>query len=203
MAHTLPELGYAYNALEPFIDEQTMKIHHAKHHQAYIDKLNAAIQGSHELEKMSAEELIKSLDKVPENIRVAVRNNGGGHVNHSFFWKLLKKDAGKPSSQIAAAIDKAFGGFDKFKEEFSNAAAARFGSGWAWLVVHNGRLEVMSTANQDNPMSEGKTPILGIDVWEHAYYLKYQNRRPEYIGAFFNVINWEQVAANFAAAHKK
>ena len=199
MIHTLPELPYAYDALEPYIDEQTMRIHHTKHHQTYVDKLNAAIEGHDDLQQLSVVELVKQLGSVPEKIRTAVRNHGGGHVNHSFFWSLLKKGV-SVDSDVAEAINSRFGEFQKFKEEFSTAAALLFGSGWTWLVVDNGKLEIMTTPNQDSPLSQGKTPILGLDVWEHAYYLKYQNRRPEYISAFFEVINWEKVNENFNAA---
>ena len=198
MIHTLPELPYAYDALEPYIDEQTMRIHHTKHHQTYVDKLNAAIEGHDEIQKFSVVELVKQLDSVPENIRTAVRNHGGGHVNHSFFWPLLKKGV-SVDGDVAEAINSRFGDFNKFKEEFSSAATLLFGSGWAWLVLDNGNLDIMTTPNQDSPLSQGKTPILGLDVWEHAYYLKYQNRRPEYINAFFEVINWEKVNENFNA----
>ena len=184
MIHTLPELPYAYDALEPYIDEQTMRIHHTKHHQTYVDKLNAAIDGQDDLQQFSVVELVKQLESVPEKIRTAVRNHGGGHVNHSFFWPLLKKGV-SVDGDISEAINSRFGEFPKFKEEFSNAAALLFGSGWTWLVVDNGKLEIMTTPNQDSPLSQGKIPILGLDVWEHAYYLKYQNRRPEYISAFF------------------
>lgn len=199
MIHTLPELPYAYDALEPYIDEHTMRIHHTKHHQTYVDKLNAAIEGHDDLQQLSVVELVKQLGSVPEKIRTAVRNHGGGHVNHSFFWPLLKKGV-SVDSDVAEAINSRFGEFQKFKEEFSTAAALLFGSGWTWLVVDNGKLEIMTTPNQDSPLSQGKTPILGLDVWEHAYYLKYQNRRPEYISAFFEVINWEKVNENFKAA---
>ena len=193
MAFELPKLPYDYNALEPHIDEETMKIHHDKHHQAYVDKLNAAVEGTDMAEK-SIEELIKNLDLVPADKKAAVQNNGGGHLNHSLFWEMMTPDAhGHPHGELGEKINSAFGSFDKFKEEFKNAGATRFGSGWAWLVVSNGNLEVMSTANQDNPISEGKIPILGLDVWEHAYYLKYQNKRPDYLEAFFNVINWDKV----------
>lgn len=200
MAFKTPDLPYAYNALEPHIDEATMKVHHDKHHVGYTTKLNAAVEGT-EYEKMDAEELVAKLDSLPDSIKTAVRNAGGGHVNHSLFWTIMSPDGGgAPSGELADAINSAFGSFDAFKEQFDAAAKGRFGSGWAWLVVHNGKLEIMSTPNQDSPLSEGKTPILGLDVWEHAYYLKYQNRRPEYIQAFFNVVNWDQVAKNFAAA---
>ncbi len=199
MAHALPDLGYAYDALEPYIDKQTMEIHHTKHHQAYINKLTAAIEGKADLADKPVDELIKNLNSVPEDIRTAVRNHGGGHANHSFFWPILKKGV-KPAGDVVDGIKSTFGSFDVFKEKFSAAAAGQFGSGWAWLVVSNGKLEIMSTPNQDSPLSAGKTPVVGIDVWEHAYYLKYQNRRPEYIEAFFNVINWEKVNELYLAA---
>lgn len=201
MKHELPELGYEYDALEPYIDKQTMILHHTKHHQTYVDKLNAALEGFPELQEKSAEELISDLNAIPEKIRTAVRNHGGGHANHSFFWPMLKKDV-KPAGGILQAIEQKFGGFDKFKEAFSNAAISVFGSGWAWLVVSNGEIEIMTTPNQDSPLSAGKLPVLTIDVWEHAYYLKYQNRRPEYAAAFWNVINWDKVNENFADALK-
>lgn len=199
MAHTLPDLGYAYNALEPFIDEQTMTIHHTKHHQAYINNLNKALEKHPELGSQSAEALVAGLGAVPEDIRTAVRNNGGGHVNHSFFWPILKKGVAF-TGDVADAISDTFNGLDKFKEQFSAAAAGRFGSGWAWLVLNKGKLEITSTANQDSPLTEGQRPVLGLDVWEHAYYLKYQNRRPEYIEAFFSVINWVKVNEIYLAA---
>ena len=201
MAHELKALPYAYDALEPFIDKQTMEIHHDKHHQAYVNKLNDAIKGNKELESKSIEDLITNLNSVPENIRTAVRNNGGGHLNHSFFWPIMKKDV-KFAGPAADAIAKEFGGFNQFKEKFTAAAVGQFGSGWAWLVVNNGKLEVMGTPNQDSPLTSGKSPIVGIDVWEHAYYLKYQNRRPDYVDAFFNVINWEKVGELYQAAIK-
>jgi superoxide dismutase, Fe-Mn family len=192
MKHELPKLDYAYDALEPFIDARTMEIHHTKHHQTYVDKLNAALEPFAGLQKAPVEELLKSLNTIPETARNAVRNHGGGHYNHSMFWKMLKKEV-KISDKMAEAIGKDFGSFDEFKKKFSEAAMNRFGSGWAWLVVHNGTLEIVSTANQDNPISDGKKPILGIDVWEHAYYLKYQQKRADYVEAFFHVINWEYV----------
>lgn len=206
MAHTLPDLGYALNALEPHIDALTMEIHHGRHHQAYITNLNNAIAGKADLEAKSALDLITHLAAVPDDIRGVVRNNGGGHVNHSFFWKVIAPGGAKaPSGDLAAAIDAAFGSFDAFKEAFAKAGATRFGSGWAWLCKKtDGTLAVCSTANQDNPlMGEafggcGSTPILGLDVWEHAYYLHYQNKRPAYIDAFWNVVNWDVVAENFA-----
>jgi len=194
MAHELPKLDYDYDALEPHIDEKTMTIHHTKHHQGYVDKLNKAIEGT-DLEGKDVDEVLKDLDSVPEDIRTAVRNNGGGHSNHRLFWKVIGPDAGgEPSGKLGDAIKAKFGSFDAFKEEFSTAAATRFGSGWAWLVVSGGELEVVSTPNQDTPISEGKTPVLALDVWEHAYYLNYQNKRPDYIAAFWNIVNWEEVA---------
>ena len=199
MAYSLPSLPYAYDALEPHFDAQTMEIHHTKHHQAYINKVNAAIEGT-EFDGKPVEELIANLSSVPDNIRGAVRNNGGGHANHSLFWTILSASGGSPSGELAAAIDSELGGFDKFKEDFSTAGATRFGSGWAWLSVDNGKLVVESTPNQDSPIMEGRTPILGLDVWEHAYYLKYQNRRPDYISAFFNIVNWDEVARRYAEA---
>jgi len=203
MAYTLPQLPYAYNALEPHIDARTMEIHHTKHHQAYINNVNTALAGT-EFEKLSVEDLIKDLSKIPENIRTVVRNNGGGHANHSLFWKNMGPSAGgAPKGDLAAAITGAFGTFDAFKEQFAKAGATRFGSGWAWLSIgKDKKLVVESTANQDSPLMEGKTPILGLDVWEHAYYLNYQNRRPDYITAFWNVVNWNEVARRFAAAGK-
>ena len=199
MKHSLPALPYAYDALEPFFDAKTMEIHHTKHHQTYVDKLNAALEGHENFQKLDLEDLLKDLNAVPENIRTAVRNHGGGHANHSFWWPILRKEVNY-GGDIANAINSKFGGYDEFKEKFSTAAALLFGSGWTWLVWSNGELEIMTTPNQDSPLSQGKTPILGIDVWEHAYYLKYQNRRPDYIAAFFNVINWEQVDEYFKAA---
>lgn len=199
MAHQLAPLPYAYDALEPYVDAMTMQIHHDKHHAAYLNNLNKAIEGT-EWENLPVEELLAKLDRVPEAIRTTVRNNGGGYVNHNLFWQIMGPNGGgAPTGKLAQAIDKAFGSFDAFKEKFSNAAATRFGSGWAWLVVKSdGSLDVYSTANQDSPLMSGDTPILGLDVWEHAYYLKYQNRRPEYIGNFYNVINWQAVADKFA-----
>ena len=193
MAYSLPALPYAYDALEPHIDKRTMEIHHTKHHQAYINNVNTAIAGT-DLEKLSVEQLIADLSKVPEDKRGAVRNNGGGHANHSLFWTIMGPGAGgAPSGDLAAAISSAFGSFDNFKTEFAKAGTTRFGSGWAWVVDNGGKLEVTSTPNQDNPLMEGKKAILGIDVWEHAYYLKYQNRRPDYLGAWWNVVNWDEV----------
>jgi Fe-Mn family superoxide dismutase len=199
MSHTLPKLDYAYDALEPYIDARTMEIHYTKHHQTYIDKLNAALKGHGALEAISVEKLVRDLTAVPEAIRTAVRNHGGGHANHSFFWPILKKGV-KAGGPAVDAIAKTFGSFDKFKEGFSNAAALLFGSGWAWLTVRSGELEIVTSPNQDSPISQGKIPVLGIDVWEHAYYLKYQNRRAEYITAFFEVINWEKVNEHYRAA---
>ena len=202
MAHTLPDLPYAHDALEPTIDAQTMEIHHGKHHAAYVANLNKAIEGNADLEAKSIDDLVKDLDAVPENIRGAVRNNGGGHWNHSFFWTIMGPNAGgAPSGDLAAAIDSAFGSFDSLKEQFTTAGMTRFGSGWAWLSVKDGALVVSSAPNQDNPLMDGSgTPVLGLDVWEHAYYLNYQNRRPDYIGAFWNVVNWDAVDERFAAA---
>ncbi|MEK3873763.1 MULTISPECIES: superoxide dismutase [unclassified Paenibacillus] len=204
MAHELPALPYPANALEPYIDEQTMNIHHDRHHNTYVTNLNAALESAPALQNKSVEELISDLGSVPENIRTAVRNNGGGHANHSLFWTVIGPGGGgTPSGPVASAIDSDLGGFDKFKEEFTKAAATRFGSGWAWLVVgKDGKLAVTSTPNQDNPLSEGQTPILGLDVWEHAYYLKYQNKRPDYIAAFWNIINWDEVNRRYEAAKK-
>lgn len=201
MAYTLPALPYAYDALEPHIDAKTMEIHHTKHHQTYINNANNALKDHAELAAMPAEDLIKDLTKVPEAIRTVVRNNAGGHANHSLFWTVMApKAGGEATGELANAINSAFGGFAQFKEKFTAAATSRFGSGWAWLVVSGGKLEVTSTPNQDNPLMEGKTPILGLDVWEHAYYLNYQNRRPDYIAAFYNVINWPEVARRYSAA---
>lgn len=198
MAYTLPELPYAYDALEPHIDKETMNIHHTKHHNAYVTNVNKALEGHDDLASKSIEDLISDMDAVPEDIRTAVRNNGGGHANHSFFWKTLSSNGGgEPTGELAEAIDKKFGSFDAFKEEFGKAAATRFGSGWAWLVSNNGELEITSTPNQNSPLMEGKTPLLGLDVWEHAYYLNYQNRRPDYVSAFWNVVDWDAVAKNF------
>lgn len=201
MAFKLPELPYAYDALEPHIDKETMTIHHTKHHNTYVTNLNKAIEGVSALEDQSIEELVANLNSVPENIRTAVRNNGGGHANHSLFWTLLSPNGGgAPTGELADAIEKELGGFEKFKSDFAATAAGRFGSGWAWLVVNNGKLEITSTPNQDSPLTEGKTPILGLDVWEHAYYLNYQNRRPDYISAFWNVVNWDEVARLYSEA---
>lgn len=201
MAFELPKLPYANDALEPHIDARTMEIHHDRHHQTYVTGLNTALEGKEEFAGKTVEEIIANLDTVPADVRTAVRNNGGGHANHSLFWLLLTPNGkGAPEGELAAAIDAKFGSFDAFKEEFANAAKTRFGSGWAWLSVVNGELEISSTPNQDSPIMEGKTPILGLDVWEHAYYLKYQNVRPDYIAAFWNVVNWDKVAELYAAA---
>jgi superoxide dismutase, Fe-Mn family len=194
MAHTLPPLPYDFGALEPHIDTQTMQIHHGKHHQAYVTNLNAALEKHPELQNKSAEDLVRGINSVPEDIRTAVRNNGGGHVNHTMFWQLMAPNAGgAPTGAIADAIASSFGSFDAFKEQFAKAAVGRFGSGWAWLIDGGGKLTIESTANQDSPLMEGKKPVLGLDVWEHAYYLKYQNRRPDYIAAWWNVVNWAEV----------
>jgi Fe-Mn family superoxide dismutase len=200
MAHELPPLPYAHEALEPSIDKMTMEIHHGRHHKAYVDNLNKAIAGNTALEAKAVEALIADLASVPDNIRGPVRNNGGGHWNHSLFWTLMGPGAGgAPTGAVAGKIAASFGGFDKFKEQFQAAGMGRFGSGWAWLIDAGGKLEIASTPNQDNPLMEGKKAILGVDVWEHAYYLKYQNRRPDYIGAWWNVVNWKAVAERFGS----
>lgn len=204
MAFNLPELPYTKDALEPHIDVRTMEIHHGKHHAGYVTKLNAAVEGT-DLANKSIEDILKNINQVPENIRMAVRNNGGGHANHTLFWSILTPNGGgtpggTPGGTIGEEINKSFGSFDDFKKVFSDAAATRFGSGWAWLVKKDGALVVTSTPNQDSPYMDGATPILGLDVWEHAYYLNYQNRRPDYIAAFFNIINWNQVEKNFLSA---
>lgn len=201
MTYTLPDLPYAYDALEPAIDVETMHLHHDKHHNTYVTNLNAAIAKHPELGEKTVEELITAIDTLPEDIRVAVRNNGGGHANHSFFWEILAPNGGgEPTGALKEAIDASFGSFDKLKEEFKVAATGRFGSGWAWVIVEDGKLKVVSTANQDSPLMEGKTPVLGLDVWEHAYYLKYKNVRPDYIDAFWSIVNWDQANKNFASA---
>ena len=202
MAYTLPPLAYPYNALEPHIDARTMEIHHTKHHQAYVNNINNIIKGKADLESKSVEALITDINAVPEDIRNAVRNNGGGHANHAFFWTIMAPNAGgQPKGNVAAAINQTFGSFDTFKEKFAQAAVTRFGSGWAWAAVTKaGQVEISSTPNQDSPLTEGKTPILCIDVWEHAYYLQYQNRRPDYIAAFWNVVNWQEVEKRFNSA---
>ena len=199
MEHKIPQLGYGYDALEPYIDARTMEIHYTKHHQGYVDKLNAALKDHPEMQGRSAEELVSRLHDVPEQIRTVVRNNGGGHVNHSFFWPLLKKGI-EPGGEIVDMIESQFSSMEEFVREFTDAALSRFGSGWAWLVVEGGKLEILSTPNQDSPLTDGKVPILGIDVWEHAYYLKYQNRRADYVKAFFDVINWDRVNENLKKA---
>ncbi|MDQ7040626.1 MAG: superoxide dismutase [Rhodothermus sp.] len=205
MAFTLPPLPYPYDALEPYIDAKTMEIHYTKHHQGYVDKLNKALEGHSELQQKSIEALLRGIDEVPEAIRTAVRNNGGGHANHSLFWTIMKPNGGgEPTGELAEAIQSTFGSFETFKEKFSAEAAGRFGSGWAWLVVdENGKLQVYSLPNQDSPYMQGHTPILGLDVWEHAYYLKYQNRRAEYIQNWWNVVNWDQVAQYYKEAVAK
>lgn len=198
---TLPALPYAFDALEPYVDAKTMEIHHDRHHKAYIDKLNAALMGHSNLQAKSPEQLVADLDSVPEAIRTAVRNQGGGHLNHSMFWQMMAPGGGKQNKgDVGQAINTTFGSFEKFVTAFSAAAVGQFGSGWAWLVLDNGKLAVMGTANQDNPLSTGKTPLLGIDVWEHAYYLKYQNKRPDYVTAWWNVVNWEFVNEQYKAA---
>ena len=203
MPFTVPPLTYAFDALEPYIDAKTMEIHHDKHHGAYVTNLNKALEGNAALQAKSVEDLMRNLDAIPEAIRAPVRNNGGGHWNHSMFWTILKKGGGgEPKGDLAAAIGAAFGSFADFKTKFGAAATGRFGSGWAWLLFRNGKLGIESTPNQDNPMMDGGKPVMGLDVWEHAYYLKYQNRRPDYIQAWWNVVNWDAVAANFAAAKK-
>jgi superoxide dismutase, Fe-Mn family len=200
MPYEVPALPYDYSALEPHIDEQTMRVHHDKHHQAYVDKANAALEGTEWADK-PVEEVLQNLDKLPDDKRTAVRNNGGGHANHTFFWQIMSPDGGgEPSGDLASAIDSAFGGFDDFKSKFAEAGVARFGSGWAWLVHDGSGVAIVSTANQDTPISDGQTPLLGLDVWEHAYYLKYQNKRPDYIEAWWNVVNWDEVAKRFGAA---
>ncbi|MFV1883459.1 MAG: superoxide dismutase [Balneola sp.] len=200
MAYSLPDLPYAYDALEPHFDARTMEIHHTKHHQGYTNNVNAALEGT-EFDGKDIEEVLSNIDSLPADKKQAVINNGGGFANHSLFWTILSPNGGgTPTGKLAEAIDSAFGSFDAFKDAFSKAAATRFGSGWAWLVVDNGSLKVTSTANQDSPIMEDQTPILGLDVWEHAYYLNYQNRRPDYVSAFWNIVNWDQVAENFENA---
>lgn len=202
MKYELSKLEYAYDAFEPFIDAKTMEIHHAKHHQAYVDKLNDALMKHPEIADKPIEILIGEINSVPADIRMAVRNHGGGHLNHSLFWKLLKRDV-EINGKIKKAIEKEFGIFDKFKEQFNNVALSRFGSGWVWLVSNNGKLDIYSTGNQDSPLMESKIPLLGLDVWEHAYYLKYQNRRAEYIDAFWNIVNWDKVNELYLEAINK
>ena len=205
MAHALPDLPYGFDALQPYVDEQTMRLHHGKHHAAYVNNLNAALAGHPQLAALSIEELLGRIKTVPAEIRQTVINNGGGHANHTLFWQIMappgKGGGGEPGGELAAAIQKTFGDFAKFKDTFGKAAATRFGSGWVWLVVDDkGKLQIYSTANQDSPIMQGHTPILGLDVWEHAYYLKYQNRRPEYVEAWWNVVNWREVSERFAKA---
>ena len=200
MAFTLPPLPYANDALEPHIDAMTMEIHHDRHHNTYVTNLNAAVEGT-EFADMDIVELMKNLDSVPEDKKTAVRNNGGGHANHSFFWELLTPGGSQqPTGELASAIDQKFGSFEAFQEEFAKKTAAQFGSGWGWLVVNNGQVEIVTTPNQDTPLSQGMTPVIGVDVWEHAYYLKYQNKRPDYLKAAWNVINWDVAAKNYEAA---
>jgi Fe-Mn family superoxide dismutase len=204
MVHEIGKLPYSYDSLEPYIDAKTMEIHHTKHHQAYVTNLNAALDKHPELKGKTVEELLKDLNAIPEDIRMAVRNHGGGHANHSMFWMLMAPNAGgEPQGEVADAIKQAFGGFDKFKDSLTNAGMTRFGSGWAWLVLDKGNLVVMSTANQDTPISEGKVPILGVDVWEHAYYLKHTSNRAAYLKDWWNVVNWKQVGENYKQAMKK
>ncbi|HMJ04933.1 MAG TPA: superoxide dismutase [Chthoniobacterales bacterium] len=201
MAYELPKLPYAYDALEPHIDARTMEIHHTKHHQAYITNVNKALERKPELAAKSIEELISNLDAVPEDIRTAVRNNGGGHANHSFFWQIMGPNGGgNPSGKLADEINSTFGSVDAFKEKFADAGVKRFGSGWAWLIKKGGKLEIVSTPNQDSPLMDGNTPILGVDVWEHAYYLNYQNRRPDYLKAWWNTVNWAEVGKRYDSA---
>jgi len=204
MPHTLPALPYDFAALEPHIDAQTMQIHHGKHHQAYVNNLNGALDKHPELHQKTLEDLLRNINTIPEDIRTVVRNNGGGHHNHSLFWTIMapagKGGGGEPSGKLADAVTKALGGFAKLKEQLTAAATGRFGSGWAWLVAAGGKVEVLSTANQDSPVMDGKTPLLGLDVWEHAYYLKYQNRRPDYVAAWWNVVNWSEVGRRLAEA---
>ncbi|HEV7670082.1 MAG TPA: superoxide dismutase [Thermoanaerobaculia bacterium] len=198
--HTVPSLAYAFDALEPHIDAKTMEIHHDKHHATYVAKLNAALEGHADLAAKPLEELLRGIESLPESVRGAVKNHGGGHANHTLFWEIMAPNAGgTPSGKLAEAIDRDFGSFSAFQEKLTNAAANQFGSGWGWLVASDGKLEVLARPNQDSPLMEGKTPLLGVDVWEHAYYLKYQNRRPDYLAAWWNVINWSAVAGKFAA----
>lgn len=201
MTYKLPDLPYAYDALEPYIDEETMKLHHDKHHNTYVENTNKALEGHEDLQDLSIEELITKLDEVPEDIRTTVRNNGGGHVNHSLFWEVLSPEGGgEPTGELADAINETFGSFDDFKTELETAATGQFGSGWGWLVVDNGDLKVTNTPNQDSPLTDGQTPIFGVDVWEHAYYLNYQNVRPDYVKAVWNIVNWDEVARRYQEA---
>lgn len=201
MTYTLPPLGYSYDALEPYIDKETMEVHYSKHHQGYVNKLNAAVEKEKKISEMSVEDLLKNLKKIPAKIRQAVINNGGGVYNHSFFWPILKKNV-EAKGEIVDEMNRTFGSFEEFKKQFSDAAATLFGSGWAWLVLKDGKLEIVQTHNQESPISSGLVPLIGIDVWEHAYYLKYQNRRPEYIENFFHIINWKKVNELFLGARK-
>ncbi|WMM25840.1 superoxide dismutase [Tissierella sp. MB52-C2] len=201
MKFLLPELKYSYDALEPHIDQLTMETHHSKHHQAYVDNLNKALEGHEKFQGMEIEDILKSLDRLPEDIRAAVRNNGGGHYNHTLFWDIMSpKGGGKPEGELGKKIDENLGGFDKFKEDFKKSALGQFGSGWAWLVLYNGKLEIVATANQDNPISQGKVPLLGIDVWEHAYYLKYKNKRADYIDSWWNLVDWNEIEERYNKA---
>ncbi len=201
MTYKLPDLPYAYDALEPHIDEETMKLHHDKHHNTYVENVNKALEGHDDLQNLSIEELVAKLDEVPEDIRTAVRNNGGGHANHSFFWEIMSPNGGgEPAGELADAINETFGSLDNLKDEVKTAATGQFGSGWGWLVVENGELKVVNTPNQDSPLTDGQTPILGVDVWEHAYYLNYQNKRPAYVDAFWEVVNWDEVARRYEEA---
>ena len=205
MAYEVPPLPYDYSALEPYIDTQTMQLHHDKHHAAYVNNLNAALQGQNQLASLSVEDLLRRINDVPENIRTAVRNNGGGHANHSMFWHIMTPNGGgQPGGELANAINSTFGSFDQFKAAFNDAGVKRFGSGWAWLIMdRSGKLLVISTANQDSPLMEGQSPIMGNDVWEHAYYLKYQNRRPDYLNAWWNVVNWNEIEKRYQQAKSK
>lgn len=201
MTYKLPDLPYAYDALEPHIDEETMKLHHDKHHNTYVENVNKALEGHDDLQKLSIEELVAKLDEVPEDIRTAVRNNGGGHANHSLFWEIMSPNGGgEPTGKLAEAINDTFGSLDNLKDEVKTAATGQFGSGWGWLVVDSGELKVVNTPNQDSPLTDGQTPILGVDVWEHAYYLNYQNKRPAYVDAFWEVVNWDEVARRYEEA---
>ena len=201
MTYKLPDLPYAYDALEPHIDEETMKLHHDKHHNTYVENVNKALEGHDDLQNLSIEELVAKLDEVPEDIRTAVRNNGGGHANHSLFWEIMSPNGGgEPAGELADAINETFGSLDNLKDEVKTAATGQFGSGWGWVVVENGELKVVNTPNQDSPLTDGQTPILGVDVWEHAYYLNYQNKRPAYVDAFWEVVNWDEVARRYEEA---
>jgi Fe-Mn family superoxide dismutase len=200
MAYTLPPLPYPNDALEPYIDAKTMEIHHDRHHKAYVDNVNKALEGQDKLQNKPIEQLLREINQVPENIRVTVRNNGGGHANHTMFWEIMTKGGGQPSGALAEAINSTFSGFANFQQQLKQAAVSRFGSGWGWLVLAGGKLQILSTANQDSPYMDNQVPILGVDVWEHAYYLKYQNKRPDYVDAWWNVVNWSAVGKRFDAA---